>query len=97
MLHDRPPAKAASIVLPYWSMTVWVTSQLVPAGITPSHPLSTIAAGEPAKTSTFTVAVTAPQATSMVCGPEVYGAKVAPDMVPLLGVYVMTSPVMGLP
>ena len=67
-------------------MTVWVTSQLVPAGITPSHPLRTIAAGEPAKTSTLTVVVNAPHATSMVCAPEVYGAKVEPVMVPLLGV-----------
>ena len=37
------------------------------------------AAGEPAKTSTLTVVVNAPHATSMVCGPEVYGAKVEPS------------------
>ena len=78
-------------------MTVWVTSQLVPAGTTPSQPLKTMAVGEPANTSTFTVVLTVPHVTSIVCAPDVYGANVEPVMVPLLGVYVMTSPVMGLP
>ena len=85
------------MLLPCWSTTVWVTAQLVPAGITPSQPLRTMSTGEPGNTSMLTVVVMEPHVTSTVWAPEANGVNTEPVMLPLLAAKEMSSPATSLP